>query len=101
MLLGIKADAVRKRAHAKSIVAFKVGEQWHCPTFQLKGHGLAEGVREVLDILKRMNGLSHSTFLLTPEPDFGGITRLEALADPDLKPLVLRATSHMGIQGPL
>lgn len=100
-LLGIKADAVRKRAHTKSIVAFKAGKQWRYPAFQIKGHGLAEGVQEVLDILKRMNGLSHATFLLTPEPDLGGITRLEALADPELKRFVLRAASHMGIQGPL
>lgn len=100
-VLGIKADAVRKRAQAKSMVAFKIGNQWCYPVFQFKGHGLAVGVREVLDILKRMDGFSHATFLLAPEPDFGGITRLEALADPELKPLVLRAASHMGIEGPL
>lgn len=100
-LLGTTADAVRKRAQAKSIIAFKIGEQWRYPIFQFKGHGLAEGVREVLEILKRMNGHSHATFLLTHEPDLGGITRLDALADPDLKPLVLRAASHIGIQGPL
>lgn len=93
-LMGIKADAVRKRANAKSIVAFKVGNQWFYPTFQFKEHGLVEGVREVLDILKRMNGHSHATFLLTPETDFDDITRLDALADPDLNARVARRIAH-------
>lgn len=98
--LGSSLAEIRQRAIAGTVIAIPSEDgQFSYPAYQFSEQGLIDGVDEVLSRLSTNGHLPRTRFLLTHDADLGGLTRLEALADESLRPLVFRSADQFGEQG--
>lgn len=101
--LRISPEQLAEMALARGILVLKVSDAslCGCPLFQFDENGVIDGVQEVLQTLQDTVGVQSCSFLLIRDADLDGLSRLEALSRPDLRPYVLRAARQQGHQGPL
>lgn len=101
--LWISPERLAEMAQAREIFVLKVSDASLCgcyPLFQFDENGVIDEVHEVLQTLQNTVGVRSCSFLIR-DADLDGLSRLEAMSRPDLRPYVLRAARQQGHQGPL
>jgi hypothetical protein len=74
--LGVDTSRVRQRIYAGSLFAFKRGNTWLVPEFQLQGEGSAPGIAAVLASLpESLHPVAVARWFVTPDADLilGGV----------------------------